>query len=98
MAAKAEKVSVVNNTRSEITLIAPAKKKGDSFVREEIKFVRTERDGSTDEHESHEVLLFGKPKGNFQGFPVTLDKSDWDQFEKMPAVKGMLEQNKLSVR
>lgn len=95
--AKATQVSICNRTRSELVLQTAAKKKGDGFLQEKITFTRTERDGTKEEYEDSEVVLFGKEKSNFQGYPVTMAKSDWEKLLEQRAVKGLVESQKIMV-
>lgn len=98
--AKAKQVTVTNQTQGEIVLQAPAEEvKNDKtvnrqFKQKKIKFVRTERDRTQQEHESGEVVLFGKPKHDHMGYPVTMKKKDWEALKENNGALQAMEDNR----
>lgn len=99
--AKSAQVTLINNTRGDITLVAPPVKNEESgqMQFQPVKYVRTERDKKKVEHEGGEILIFGVTKAEpFSRYPVTLDKAVWDKMEQNIVIKGLIDQGKLDVR
>lgn len=102
---KAKQVTVTNRLRNELIFQAPTEEVDNStvenrqFKQKKIEFTRKERDGEMMQHESTEIVLFGRPKHDFQGYPVTLKKKDWDKLrDANPAIDGLIDEGKLVVR
>ena len=101
---KAKTVTVTNQNQFELILQAPAEEVsndstvGRNFGQKKIKYTRRERDGQMREHESNEVILFGKPQNDYQGYPVTLKKKDWEALKDgNPSLQEMEDKRKILV-
>lgn len=86
-------VTIINRTRSEITIDTSRRIKGGKVER---KPITVQQNGQ--EITGCDITLPGTPRGSFTPKMTIFEKADWDKIVQGKAIKGLVETNQIEVR